>query len=291
MSDALEPGIYSDVAEGDYHADPSAPSLSASIAKIMCNRSPLHAWERHPRLNPDYRPAEESKFDRGTAAHALLLEGSDRCAVIDADSWRTNAAKDERDAARAAGRVPLLAHEHEEACEMVEAVRRQLDALEVYPPLFTGGGPEQTLVWDERGVRCRARLDWLRDDRQTIDDLKTTGGSADPREWARRRLWDMGADVQVAMNLRGVKALTAVEAAFRFVVVENQAPYGLSVVSLAPSALELANAKVDWALDTWRECIDTDTWPSYPTEVAYADVPPWEEMRWLEAHPFVKEAA
>ena len=279
MSDALEPGIYSDVAEGDYHADCAAPSLSASIAKIMCNRSPLHAWERHPRLNPDYRPAEESKFDRGTAAHALLLEGSDRCAVIDADSWRTNAAKDERDAARAEGRVPLLAHEHEEACEMVEAIREQLYGLEVEPPLFTGGAAEQTLVWDERGVRCRARLDWLRDDRQTIDDLKTTAGSAHPGEWSRRRMWDMGADIQARFYVRGVRALTGREPAFRFVVAETCSPYAISCVSLSPSAVALADAKIDHALELWKRCLERDEWPGYPAEVAYAEPPAWELER------------
>jgi len=63
----------------NYHLDKSnnPPSLSRSVAHILLTQTPYHAWLAHPRLNPDYMPDEDSKFDIGTATHAMLLEGVD----------------------------------------------------------------------------------------------------------------------------------------------------------------------------------------------------------------------
>ena len=76
-------GVYQMPAE-EYHADPCPePSLSASLIKTLLARSPLHAWHEHPRLNPNVVKEERKEYDRGSAAHALLLEGEDRMAVIE----------------------------------------------------------------------------------------------------------------------------------------------------------------------------------------------------------------
>lgn len=277
-----------------YHADPcERPSLSASIASILCASSPKHAWTAHPRLNPDFAPHEEERFDIGRVAHALLLEGGAAVEVLDFADWRTKAAQEARDTARAAGRTPLLGKNWAAVEQMVAATRQQLEAINADPPLFTDGKAEQTLVWDDGGVLCRARLDWLRDDLAAIDDFKTTSASANPERWSKT-LFGIGADVQAAMYLRGLNHATGMvdvrgTRQFRWAVQETYPPYALSVVSLAPSALELANAKVDTALRIWKRCLETDHWPAYPTQVAYAEAPAYEEMRWLERE--AREAA
>lgn len=278
----MKPGIY-DLPEGIYHADPCpAPSLSASIARELLGSSPWHAWHAHPRLNPAYQARASDRFDLGSAAHAHLLEGRDHFAVIDAPDWRTKAAQAERDAARAAGKVPLLAETWTQVQAMAEAARVQLDRYEEEPRPFTGGQPERTLVWQEPcGVWCRARLDWLHDDGQVIDDYKTTAASANPEEWGRRLLFS-GPDFQAAFYLRGVRAVLGTDARFRFVVQETKAPYALSVVGLGPDVLALAQRKVALALDLWGECLRTGRWPGYPTRTCYAELPPWMEARWLE---------
>lgn len=280
----MKPGIY-ELGSEMYHADPcETPSLSASVANILLQRSPAHARAAHPKLNPAFARTEEQKFDIGTVAHALLLQGIEIAEVLAFPDYKTNAAKEARDLARSHRRVPLLSKHAHDVTEMVVAVKEQLAALELAPPLFTDGQPEQTLVWEEAGVPCRARLDWLRDDHTAIDDLKTTSRSANPETWCRSTLWGIGADVQAAFYLRGITAVTGtfVPPAFRWAVAETSPPYAVSVVSLSPAALELANAKVDWALATWKRCLETDCWPGYPTEVAYAEPLPWMEAAWLE---------
>lgn len=278
----LAPGIHTTGAQ-TYHRDDlcDQPSLSASIAKILCTSSPAHAWVAHPRLNPDYEQTDDSKYDLGVVCHALLLQGEDVAVQIDAADWRTNAAKDERDAARAAGQVPLLTKDWERAQKMIAAVRSQLESFDAQPPILAAGKPEQTLIWQEDGVWCRALVDWLHDDHAAIDDLKTTSRSANPETWTRT-LFGIGADVQVAFYLRGMKALTGETPEFRFVVVETSPPYALSVVSLGLAALSLAEVKIDFAVKKWRECLAADRWPGYPTQVCHAELPPWEESRFMD---------
>lgn len=280
----IEPGIHT-IPSDTYHSDPGRePSLSASVAHLLVNTTPLHAWNAHPRLNPNFEREEKAQFDMGSVTHALILEAdTSKVQVVYADDWRTKDARAARDQARADGLIPMLQKDWVRVEMMAEAVRAQIARRDDEPPLFDAGKPEQTLVWNERGVTCRARLDWLRDDHVAIDDLKTTGRSANPMQWSRNTLWSIGADIQVAFYLRGLKRLTGVDAVFRYVLVENVPPYGVSVVSMAGSALEIGNAKVDRALERWKWCLDNDEWPGYPSPVYYAETPGYEELRWMEA--------
>jgi hypothetical protein len=236
----------------------------------MIQRSPRHAWAQHPKLNPQYvTPAGEAKFDLGTAAHALFLEGRNAVWVVEADDWRTNAAKEQRDLARAHGRIPLLDKDWNAVQSMCGALRDQLP-----DGCFQGGEPEQTIVWRDRGVLCRARVDYLRGD--TIDDYKSTSASAAPGAWSRT-MFNYGYDIQAALYMRGTGATR-----FCFSVQETFEPYAVQTFELAPDALALANRKIDWALDTWTTCRDLDYWPCYPQRTAYVTVPPWVEQQWFD---------
>lgn len=274
-------GRIIDMAADAYHDDAIGPTLSKSVAHALLTRSPKHAWTAHPRLNPDFKREEAAKFDTGRAAHSLFLEGDGNVAVFPYDDWRSKAAQEGRAEARAHGRTPMLGKDWDKVQEMVFALAEGLNALTINPPLFAEGKSEQTIVWAEGGVKGRARLDWLRDDYSCIDDLKTSH-NANPDDWTRRTMFDIGADIQVAWYRRAVKAATGVEPDFRFLVIEPKPPYALCVVSLAPDALALAEAKVDRAFSIWKRCLDTDVWPGYPKDICYASPPGWMESQWLE---------
>lgn len=276
----MNSGIY-DISAEEYHRDPCPePSLSASIIHTMLSCSPAHARHEHPRLNPDLVRKHSETFDLGIAAHAYLLEGRVGFVLIEARDFKTAAAQQARDAAYAAGKTPLLAHRWKEVMAMVEAINRQLDAQADKPRPFRDGKPEQTIIWREDDVYCRARLDWLRDDFTEIHDLKTTSASANPEQWSRA-LYGNGADVQAAYYRRGLKAVTGSDARFRFVVAENFAPYATSVMALGPMAMDLAEKKIRFALDLWARCLSTGDFPAYPQQTCYADLPAYEEARWI----------
>jgi hypothetical protein len=283
----VKPGIYTIPAD-EYHRDPTPePSLSASIAHLLVKKTPAHARWAHPRLNPDYERTEKAIFDLGNMAHAVLLENTyERIVVVEADSWRTKLAQEERDEARDRGFTPVLRKDYDRLTLAIDAIRKQIStrnlSTDYDPPLFSNGGAEQTIVWQERGVWCRALVDWLRGDFRAIDDLKTTSASANPVLWSKRTLEQIGADVQFAFYRRGVKALTGKTPAFRWVIAEIDPPFPISVVSLDTSWVDLADLKVDRAIERWRQCIETDTWPGYPESIYYAEPPAWVEYDFLE---------
>jgi hypothetical protein len=104
-------------------------------------------------------------------------------------------------------------------------------------------------------------------------------------------MWSIGADIQAALTLRGLKAALGVEATFRFVIAECHEPYAIAAVTPSAQALALANAKIDVALDKWKRCLAENTWPSYPPHVLTVDPPPYLEMQWMEAQQLEEEMA
>src|SRR3972149_5802627 len=100
------------------------------------------AQVHRPPPTPAYEHEDSERFDLGRAAHAYLLEGESGFAIIEAADWRTKAAKEARDAARAAGKIPLLADRWGDVQGMALAAQRQLDAPDATPRPPAGGQPE-----------------------------------------------------------------------------------------------------------------------------------------------------
>lgn len=275
-----------------YHADPCPePALSASIAKLLVGKSPLHAWSAHPRLNPNCQPEQDQKFDLGSAFHRLFLGRGAEIVTIDAADYRTNAAKDAREAARAAGKIPMLVEQHERAKRMVEVVRAQVLAHPEAGPAFGPGAPERTLVWrDDHGVWCRAMLDWMPDFGPVYPDLKSTDGSASPDAWGRTML-NIGCDVQDAFYRRGLRKLGICDDAFLlFVVAELEEPHHLIATHRCGSvASALGDRKVQYAIDLWAACLASGRWPAYRRATASHDPSPWDEQRWMDREPILDQ--
>ena len=271
-----------------YHAGlDDKPALSSSIAKILLKQSPHHAWLEHPRLNPEYAPKERSTFDIGTAAHAMLLEGANKMAVCDYQDWRTNAAKNDRDAARAAGKVPVLPSQYKDIQAMVLAAKEAIAGNIDLGYLLSEGKPEQSFFWREGDTECKARLDWVSDDCKLILDYKTTD-IATPEAWMRS-IPSQGYDIQAAWYPRALRSYSEMPADFVFMVQETSAPYSCYFVGMSPAYLEIGNAKVDAALKIWSECMKTDQWPDYPRRIMYPDPTQWALMDAEEKMAISKE--
>ena len=197
------------ISADEYHG---SAGLSASLTKTLLSRSPFHAWQDSP-LNPTRTQQEASRLDVGTIAHALLLEGVDNVEVIDAADWRTKAAKEQRDEARQAGKVPVLRHQYGQIIDMAEVASNSLaECPDMNGLKWSDGKPEQSIFWQSEGVDLRARLDWLANDYSIILDYKTTELSS-PAAWMRA-IPSNGYDVQAAHYLDAVKAETGKQADF-----------------------------------------------------------------------------
>ena len=283
-----KPGVYEMSAEA-YHRDPCPePSLSSSIIKLLIERSAMHAWDAHPRLNPHHEEENKKDFDIGSAAHKLLLGKGAEVVNVDAKSYQTNAAKEARDAAYDAGKIPLLPHHREAVDRMVAAARMQIDALDMKRRPFTDGLPERVIIWKEADVWCRAMLDWYSHDGAFIDDLKTTT-NAEPNAFARR-IGELGYDIQAAWYRRGAERVSGRLPEFRFVPLEKERPHALSVPNLKASDLDAGNEKIDVALGRWAWCREHNRWPGYPARAVTVELPVGARFRW-EDHKASEELA
>src|SRR5574337_1386605 len=258
----------------EYHA---SAGFSSTIARTLISRTPAHA-----KAQADGHGKDTPATDMGTAVHQLLLR-DDRVRVAAFPDYRTKDAQAWRDGVRAEGCVPMLAHKWEEARTIADRVREQIIALNLDPVPFTEGTAEHVIRWTDRGVDCRAMLDWLRDDLETIDDLKTTS-DASPRGF-QRKVWNRRYDIQAAFYLRAAAAWLGemshpIKPRFRWVAVETEYPCLVTVHEPDKLALENADARVDEALDLWRACVENDTWPGYGALVNQVGPVPWEQDKW-----------
>lgn len=279
----MKPGVYQGVPMAEYLA---MPAVSAGLLHTLDTECPRAAWHASW-LNPQRDRGDSTKGqDAGSVAHAILLEGSEACVrSIDAPDWRTKAAKEERDAAREAGKIPLLAHQLPVIRSMVAACCEYLDSLKATEPaiysMFQGDGEsEVTLVWEDAidGVPCRARPDRISKDRRVIVDYKTVARTAEPNGFGRM-VGSMGYDMSVAHYRRGVLTLCNVLPTYVFLVQEVEPPYLCSLVSLEPAYVDFAQRRAMQALERWASCARANDWSGYPPRVAYVELPPWEAAR------------
>jgi hypothetical protein len=273
-----EPGVY-DIPAEDYHRDPVVGgSLSSSGArKLMAPSCPalFKAWRDAPADD------HTEYFDVGKAAHAVVLGVGDPVEVIDARGWTTKAAREQRDAAYAAGRTPVLAAQW----EAVQAMAARLREHDVAGPLMAPGAgrPEQAIVWRDKtsGVWCRALVDWLT---WLIADYKTAA-DVDPDSVARAAA-KYGYHKQLAWYVEGAQAVGLdVPDTALLVVQMKTAPYLVATYQLRPDDMGRGHEFNRKARDVYRACTAQDRWPGFvdargacsDTDVLSISLPTWEQ--------------
>jgi hypothetical protein len=283
----MKAGLHLEFPAADYFRDPCpTASLTQSLAKLIVEHSPLHAWMESPRLNKDYAGDAGEKYERpkaiGNAAHALMLGRGKEIAIIKADDFRSKAAQEKRDEAIDAGLTAVLERHHEEAVQMVEAARKQLAVIPGCKGAFVEGHGEVVVAAQQDGLWYRSMIDWMQD-KTLFWDLKTHGAVAPPHLVNRKMVAD-GWDVQASMQefiLDIIDPDNAGRRKFRFVAVENEPPYALTVVELSESVMTFGRKKLQHAIGVWSHCMNTGHWPAYPPEIITPDYPQYAETSWL----------
>src|SRR5512135_1079666 len=274
------------------------PAVGSTQITDIVDKCPAAAWASSW-LNPNRVLETTDESDRGTIAHAMLLEGDHSgVQVIDPndhpaektgaipDGWTNKSIKAAREAAREAGKIPVLKTKMVEIEDMVKVARTFIAGLQKTEPAIWrmfqpgGGTPEMTMLWEDGGTLCRIRPDRIAIDSTIVVNYKTTSGSVEPDRWGRSQLLDYY--VGAAFYVRGIDALYGVRPEYVYLCQEANPPYLCSLVGLNPQWLELGMAKVKIGLRKWQQCIASGEWPGYPSRIAYPDVPPWELMRFEE---------
>ena len=263
------------------------PAVSASLVRHMVDECPKAAWF-DSWLNPHRVIRTSDEMDAGTIAHSILLEGGPGNVQIFnpseypnlkgggiATGWTNKAIQEARDAARAAGKIPVLSGDMARISAMVNSAREYIESLKDEEPaiwaMFQPGGGESevTITFNIAGVPCRIRPDRISTDRKLIVDMKTTVTSAEPNRWARTQLAGMGYYLSAAFY----RLAFDVPPDYVFLVVQSEPPYLCSLVGIDPAGYELGHQKVLHGLGMWAQCVKRNQWPSYPTRVCYAEIP------------------
>ncbi len=277
-------GLHLDVPAQDYHADcAETPSLSSSIAKVILEQTPLHAWLKHPRLNPNFEHEEDAKFDLGSTVHELILGRGGGIEILPAEfaDYRKKDAQQMRSDARASGLTPILAHQYAEAQEIVQRASRALGEI---PDGFDqpGNQSEAVLIWqDIGGPLCRAMLDRV-GTLGRIWDVKTTGtGLSDAA--ISRAIVNNGYEISAAFYRRGFLRLHPdSDVQFRWIFVETEPPYETRVIEADATTLSIGDRKAALAIEKWRKALEHNLWVGYPRRVETLIYPRWEAAKWLD---------
>ncbi|WP_328856856.1 PD-(D/E)XK nuclease-like domain-containing protein [Williamsia herbipolensis] len=262
------PGVYLDVDEPDYFAD---PALSNSGAKSLLTSPAVY---RDQVDNP--KPPTKS-MELGTVVHTLVLGTGSRIGVVDADAWTTKAAKEEAAEMRARGTVPVLAHQFETAQKIAARVREH----DIAGQLFADGDPEVSMWWrdSETDIMRRCRIDWMMrrrgGNRQVLVDLKTTATHCEAGELAKavaRYLYHM----QSWWYCDGAQTLgLGADPAFVFVFVSTTSPHLVRVVELDAEAVAVGKQLARQAIDRFIECTNAGVWPGWPPTITSLSLPRW----------------
>lgn len=255
--------IRDDVSDADYH---SGDGLSSTGAKTIIECPAKYLYQRE-------HPTHKDVYDQGHVIHELILGKGSGFVVVDADSWRTKAAKEAKDAAHAEGKAPILRADYEGAKAMADAVHGH---PEVGPIFATGAAEQSVYVTDpDTGVQLRCRPDWLTETnsgRPVCVDVKSTAGGTHP--WTLGKVISDFGYHQSAAFYTDVLALADIpDALFLLLFVSKSGHVEPRAVNLPLSALNRGRELNRRAIDTYAECAASGEWPcTHPTFIE-VDIP------------------
>jgi hypothetical protein len=286
-----EPGLYPGIPDGVYHADPVAHSwgsLSVSAAKLLIPPAPAAKFDHARRSG--HLPSAAMKL--GTVAHALTLGTPLAVSVLDFETrTRTKAYMAAEAGAIAAGNMPVLRKDWEEAQAIAHAVRSHPTAA----GLLAGADTEVSGFWTDPEFRIwqRMRMDALALDwaMPTIVDLKSTKDAS--KEGFAKSVADYGYHRQDVHYRQGLAALLKVsdwrDIDFVFICVETEPPYLVAVYRVSdgtpgehgqptPDDVGLGLEQMRAARERFRYCSEAGIWPGYSEEIERLELPRYKRL-------------
>lgn len=315
MSD-LPPAHIINVTPAQYH---KLPGLSPSLANTMltsCQEIARDKYERNLEAAPApddedddedepaaaVDPKKQKNLDRGDVLHALTLGvGKSIEVILSADlgkggKYSTNRSKELRDAARAAGRIPVKEPDMIVYRRTVDAVRARLAGA----GHVLDGVSEIAIEWWDAStsgpVQCRTMLDHLvllaadgsavapgtRPQFAKVYELKFPDDANPDR--SERTADSLGHHIALAARLRALNALhpsLAGRIEYRFLFCESRRPYAFWDPTPTGSFAELGDRQWRTALDMWGRGLESKRWPGYHDDITrrQIDLTRWRKMQ------------
>lgn len=265
----VEPGIYPNMTDKEYHRGMGREALSKSLL-VELAKSPAHCLHA---MENEQAPTKAQEL--GSAVHCAVLE-PDRfqwAYKVFSGDRRTKAGRAEYQGIIDAGQAPLSETDMAQIQGMSQAVHEH----PICKDLLQAGMAEVSLFWRAKtwGVPCKARPDWLNPYQQLILDLKTTTDAspgAFSRDAARYRYhW------QVAWYLQSVETVLGPGPwRFVFVAVEKAPPFGVGVYALPEETIDAAREQIRPLISEYWHARELQNWPGYPDDIIQTlSLPMW----------------
>jgi len=240
-----------------YHMRSASPrNLNAPVSKSLLwdfNQSP-YKWRHSIGI------AATKAMDLGTLIHSAILEPNipleDIAAISPFSDYRTKAAQEWRDDARAMGKMIATSEDITIAssCEKVFS--------EDYAYRFGGGYKSEVAVFGIIGATgIKGMIDLVPDNLDLLVDLKTTAKIGNLRN-ITNTIIDRGYHWQAALYLDLWNSASG-EKRTRFVIcfIEVDSPHESAWVEVSPELIEAGRVGYMNAVAKWQACCATDTWP------------------------------
>lgn len=272
------PGMFFDMNCEDYFADPCPePSLNNSLIDGLLFQTPMHVAARHPRLKggEEVVRKETEGMCLGSVVHRLALGQGKDYAIIVADDFRKKEAREERDAATAAGKVPILEKAFDKASKIAPRVRAHLEEMLLGEPFVS----EVVIAWKidtKHGeIWARGMVDaWCPSLKMAVDLKTWTDASLKAVE---NKIAREGYDTQAAWYSSGLGHLIGEPGKVRFayLIVEKDAPHASQPFVLDEAWRSSAWDLCEEAVDLFARCLKAGKWPGYQRNPMTLSPPDW----------------
>lgn len=266
----MNPGIYPNLSNEDYHA---APGISNSGLSIIAERTPAHYY-----ANLHTKRIQTPAMQAGSRLHLAVLEPElfTQCyAVAPKFDLRTNVGKADKAAWDEANpnRTAISGDEYSQSMFIADILHANTTVRE----LLRGGHNERSVFAKdpETGVlvKCRPDSDTVIGGRRVLADLKTTErASADDFMWSAYR-YGYFRQAPFYMDVCNWEGSEPPVEDFFFIAVEKEPPYGFIIYQAAPRLMSRGRDAYRTALNTYAQCLASDTWPCYEQDVHVLDLP------------------
>lgn len=255
----------------EYHRH---PALSKSDLDLI-NRSPMHY--KYEKSHPS-EPTETMLL--GSVLHKLILEEKDftsEYAVAPVCDRRTKAGKAKYGdfIADSENKTIITSDMYAKAVTIADAVKSN----HIVKKLLCSGKAEQSYFWEENGIQCKCRPDYLKEN--LIIDLKSTT-DASPEAFMKSA-YNYRYHVQAWWYLNGLRKYGINVEEFIFIAFEKDPPYAVCVYAADDLMLELGEIEAKRNFKTYCECAESNNWYGYEKhpEIHSLSLPEWVIRRYF----------
>lgn len=261
----------------EYH---SVKAISNSgMNKLI--KSPAHFKDWWDSMGQNVHGVGTDALLAGSLFHALVLEpetvGTEY--GLQEFSGATKEGKAQIAAFKEQGITPVKKDMWTQCEAMAESVRRT--PILIRAMSADDWRVETSIYWEEEGgIKCKARLDGI----ATIPgvglcifDLKSTA-DAHP-DSISKSMAVFGYHRQAAWYRHALSKVGLDAKAFVLLFTEKASPYVVTPATVCEAAQGDALLEIKNALDTYRKCEETNTWPGYVSEIIDLDLPAWARRK------------